>query len=182
MKSEEMFTVLKNGEIDAGIAVSDQLRKGLLEISLYTERFYVYLSADCWRKLPVFKPENLEHENMWIMKEAQCLRDSAFSFCKAKSKGQHIYEAGSIDTLIRIVDNNGGFTIIPEMHLAFLSEAQRKNVRKIDGDHLSQRRISLYIREDCIKERMLNTIVDCMKEFMPSQMMNEGVWKYGVRL
>lgn len=182
MKSEEMFTILKNGEIDAGIAVSDQLRKGLLEIPLYTERFYVYLSADCWRKLPVFKPENLEHENMWIMKEAQCLRDSAFSFCKAKSKGQHIYEAGSIDTLIRIVDNNGGFTIIPEMHLAFLSEAQRKNVRKIDGDHLSQRRISLYIREDCIKERMLNTIVDCMKEFMPSQMMNEGVWKYGVRL
>ena len=76
-----------------------------------------------WRKLPVFKPENLEHENMWIMKEAQCLRDSAFSFCKARSKGQHIYEAGSIDTLVRIVDNNGGFTIIPELHLAFLSEA-----------------------------------------------------------
>ena len=40
---------------------------------------------------------------------------------------------------------------------------------------------SLYIREDCIKERMLNTIVDCMKEFMPSQMMNEGVRKYGIR-
>ena len=37
--------------------------------------------------------------------------------------------------------------------------------------------ISLYIREDCIKERMLNTIVDCMKEFMPSQMMNEGIQK-----
>ena len=41
---------------------------------------------------------------------------------------------------------------------------------------------SLYIREDCIKERMLNTIVDSMKEFMPSQMMNEGIRKYGIRL
>lgn len=182
MKSEEMFYLLQNGDIDVGIAVSDQLRKGILEIPLYTERFYVYLSETCWRKLPVFKPENLEHENMWIMKEAQCLRDSAFSFCKVRSKGQHIYEAGSIDTLVRIVDNNGGFTIIPELHLAFLSEAQRKNVRKIEGDYLSQRRISLYIREDCIKERMLNTIVDCMKEFMPSHMMNEGIRKYGIRL
>ena len=37
--------------------------------------------------------------------------------------------------------------------------------------------IPLYIREDCIKERMLNTIVDCLKEFMPSQMMNEGIQK-----
>lgn len=45
-----------------------------------------------------------------------------------------------------------------QLHLAFLSEAQRKNVRKIEGDYLSQRRISL------------------------SQMMNEGIWKYGIRL
>ena len=37
--------------------------------------------------------------------------------------------------------------------------------------------IPLYIREDCIKERMLNTIVDCMKEFMQSQMINEGIQK-----
>lgn len=116
------------------------------------------------------------------MKEAQCLRDSAFSFCKARSKGHHIYESGSIETLIRIVDENGGFTIIPEMHLEFLNEAQRKNVRKIEGDYLSQRRISLYIREDYIKERMLNTIINSMKEFMPAQMMNEDNWKYGIRL
>ncbi|MBL6467785.1 MAG: LysR family transcriptional regulator, partial [Prevotellamassilia sp.] len=156
--------------------------KGVLEIPLYTERFYVYLSEDCWRKLPVFKPENLEHENMWIMKEAQCLRNSAFSFCKARSKGQHIYEAGSIETLIRIVDENGGFTIIPEMHLDFLSEAQRKNVRKIEGNYLSQRRISLYIRKDFVKERMLNTIIDSMKEFMPAQMLSEGIRKNDIRL
>lgn len=181
-KSEEMLNALQNGEIDAGISASDLLNKGVLEIPLYTERFYVYLSEDCWRKLPVFKPENLEHENMWIMKEAQCLRNSVFSFCKARSKGQHIYEAGSIETLIRIVDENGGFTIIPEMHLDFLSEAQRKNVRKIEGNYLSQRRISLYIRKDFVKERMLNTIIDSMKEFMPAQMLSEGIRKYDIRL
>ena len=181
-KSEDMLNALQNGEIDAGISASDILNKGVLEIPLYTERFYVYLSEDCWRKLPVFKPENLEHENMWIMKEAQCLRNSAFSFCKARSKGQHFYEAGSIETLIRIVDENGGFTIIPEMHLDFLSEAQRKNVRKIEGNYLSQRRISLYIRKDFVKERMLNTIIDSMKEFMPAQMLSEGIRKYDIRL
>lgn len=119
---------------------------------------------------------------MWIMKEAQCLRNSAFSFCKARSKGQHIYEAGSIETLIRIVNENGGFTIIPEMHLDFLSEAQHKNVRKIEGTYLSQRRISLYIRKDFVKERMLNTIIDSMKEFMPAQMLSEGIRKYDIRL
>jgi LysR family hydrogen peroxide-inducible transcriptional activator len=182
LKANFMIDALLRGEIDAGIAISDNVRDGILEIPLYTEKFYVYLAESCWRKLPVFKPENLEHENMWIMKEAQCLRDSAFSFCKARSKGHHIYEAGSIETLIRIVDENGGFTIIPEMHLPFLTDKQRENVRKIDGDYLSQRRVSLYIKDDYIRQRMLNTIIDTLTKYMPQGMLNEGIIKYGIKL
>lgn len=182
LKVEFMLDALLRGEIDAGIAISDNMRQGVLEIPLYTEKFYVYLAESCWRKLPVFKPENLEHESMWIMKEAQCLRDSAFSFCKARAKGHRIYEAGSIETLIRIVDENGGYTIIPEMHLPFLTEKQRLNIRKIEGDHLSQRRVSIYIKEDYIRQRMLNTIVDTLKAYMPDGMLSEGIVKYGIKL
>ncbi|MCR4854289.1 MAG: LysR family transcriptional regulator [Prevotella sp.] len=182
LKANHMLESLLKGEIDAGIAIADNKREGVLEIPLYTEKFYVYLAESCWRKLPVFKPENLEHESMWIMKEAQCLRDSAFSFCKSRAKGHRVYEAGSIDTLIRIVDENGGYTIIPEMHLPFLSEHQRANVRRIEGDYLSQRRVSLYIKDDYIRERMLNTIADTFKKFMPEGMLTEGVMKWGIRL
>ena len=179
MKAEHMFDALIQNEIDAGIAIAGNTRTGVLEIPLYTERFYVYLAESCWRKLPVFKPENLEHEKMWVMKEAQCLRESAFSFCKEKSKGQHTYEAGSIETLIRIVDENGGYTIIPEMHLPFLSPQQRKNVRSIEGDYLSQRRISLYIKEDYIRQSMLNTVTDTLKKFLPKEMLK---MKHEIRL
>lgn len=182
MKANFMLDALLRGELDAGIAIADNVRPGILEIPLYSERFYVYLAESCWRKLPVFKPENLEHENMWIMKEAQCLRDSAFSFCKVRSKGRHIYEAGSIETLIRIVDENGGYTIIPEMHLPFLTEQQRANVRKIEGDYLSLRRVSLYVKDDYVREMMLNTVVNVLKTFMPNGMLNEGIVKYGVKL
>lgn len=179
MKAEHMFDALIQNEIDAGIAIAGNTRTGVLEIPLYTERFYVYLAESCWRKLPVFKPENLEHEKMWVMKEAQCLRESAFSFCKERSKGQHTYEAGSIETLIRIVDENGGYTIIPEMHLPFLSPQQRKNVRSIEGDYLSQRRISLYIKEDYIRQSMLNTVTETLKKFLPKEMLQ---MKHEIRL
>ncbi|MBR5989141.1 MAG: LysR family transcriptional regulator [Prevotella sp.] len=182
LKTDAMLNELLLGHLDAGIAISGNMRQGVLEIPLYTERFMVYLSEHCWRKLPVFRPENLEHEKMWVMKEAQCLRESAFSFCKARTKGRHVYEAGSIDTLIRIVDENGGFTIIPEMHLPFLSDKQRGNVRRIEGDHLSQRRVSLYIREDYIRQSMLNTITKTLLRFMPDKMMEERIVKYGIKL
>lgn len=182
LKAKDMIASLLRGEIDAGISISGNGTSDIYEIPLYTEAFWVYLAESCWRKLPVFKPENLEHENMWIMKDAQCLRDSAFSFCKARNKGRRIYEAGSIDTLVRIVDENGGFTIIPEMHLPLLSEHQRANVRRIEGDYLSQRRVSLYIKGDFIRERMLNTVTDTLKLFMPEKMMEERIKKYGVKL
>ena len=182
LKANHMLDALLSGELDAGIAISGTERAGVFEIPLYTERFYVYLSESCWRKLPVFKPEHLEHESMWIMKDAQCLRESAFSFCKARTKGNRIYEAGTIDTLIRIVDENGGFTIIPEMHLPFLTESQRANVRSIEGDYLSQRRVSLYIKANYIRSRMLNTITDTLKSFMPKGMMSESIMKYGIKL
>lgn len=182
LKVNFMLEALLRGELDAGIAISENAREGILEIPLYTEKFLVYLAESCWRKLPVFKPDNLEHENMWIMKDAQCLRDSAFSFCKSRQKGNHIYEAGSITTLVHIVDENGGFTIIPEMHLPFLSDKQRENVRPIEGDYLSQRRVSLYIKEDYIRQRMLNTVTDTLKKFIPERTINERVSKYGIKL
>ena len=182
MKTDAMLKELSHGRIDVGIGIAGNAHDGILEIPLYTEKFMVYVAESCWRKIPVFKPENLEHEKMWIMKEAQCMRDSAFSFCKARAKGKRIYEAGSIETLIRIVDENGGYTIIPEMQVPFLTEQQRKNVYRIEGDYLSQRRISLYITDDFIRQRMLNTITETLIRFMPKGMMEEHIVKYGIKL
>jgi hypothetical protein len=72
--------------------------------------------------------------------------------------------------------------IIPQMHLPFLTDAQRENVRRIEGDYLSQRRVSLYIREDYIRQAMLNTITKTLLRFMPAGMMEERIAKYGVKL
>lgn len=125
MKGEAIVEALRLGKIDLGIAVSGLAAPEIEEKHFYSEPFHVYMAKDCLIKIKAFNPADLVHEKMWIMKESQCMRESAFSFCKSRSIGRHIYEAGSIDTLIRIVDINGGFTIIPEMHLQFLTPEQR---------------------------------------------------------
>ena len=68
------------------------------------------------------------------------------------------------------------------MHLPFLTDKQRENIRKIEGNYLSQRRVSLYIKEDYIRQRMLDTIVDTLKAFMTMEMLGEGILKYGIKL
>ena len=68
------------------------------------------------------------------------------------------------------------------MHLPFLTDKQRENIRKIEGNYLSQRRVSLYIKEDYIRQRMINTIVDTLKAFMPMEMPGGGILKYGIKM
>jgi LysR family hydrogen peroxide-inducible transcriptional activator len=77
LKADFMLDSLLRGETDAGIAISDNIREGILEIPLYTEKFYVYLAESCWRKLPVFKPENLELQSKQEKSKAQ--RDWSYS-------------------------------------------------------------------------------------------------------
>ncbi|MCI9607649.1 MAG: LysR family transcriptional regulator [Muribaculaceae bacterium] len=182
MRPGAMIASLEKGDLDAAIATTGHICTGIFEIPLYTERFYVYLSEECSHKIKDFNPDALEHEHLWVMKDVRCLRESAFSFCRARAAGHQVYEAGNIDTLIRIVDTNGGYTIIPEMHLPMLSEPQMRNVRNIDGNHLSFRKVSMYIRADYVRERMLNTIIDTLKKIMPRGMMNPSLLNNTIRL
>lgn len=182
LRPDNMFESLANGNIDTGIAISGNKHENIYEIPLYNEQFMVYLSDSCLNKLPSFTPEQLSHESMWVMKEAQCLRDSAFSFCKARETGKRVYEAGNIDTLVRVVDENGGFTIIPEMHLPLLSDKQRQNVRPLEGDYLSMRRVSIYIRQDYVREQMLNSVIAALIHIIPRRMIEPYLLKNKIRL
>ncbi len=175
MRGEMVIESIRLGKIDIGIAISGNSASEVVEIPFYCEPFLVYVAKDCLLKMPAFNPADLLHEKMWIMKESQCMRESAFSFCKTRSIGQHIYEAGSIETLIRIVDINGGFTIIPEMHLPFLTDSQRENVRPIEGRYVSRRCVSIYIRKDFIRHRMLKSMVETMLSIIPPKMIDNGL-------
>lgn len=182
MRLDSMLESIVGGTADIAVATAGHADGDIFEIPLYEEPFWVYLSSGCRRRLPEFSPEQLSHESMWVMKEAQCLRESTFSFCKARETGHRVYEAGNIETLVRVVDENGGFTIIPEMHLPLLSGKQRENVRPLSGDCLSMRRVSLYIRHDYVRERMLNSVVEAMKQVIPRRMLDSVLLRGKVRL
>lgn len=181
-RPENMLDALLAGTIDAAISSGGRGRDGIFEIPLYEEPFWVYLSEQCRQGEPSFTPEMLSHENMWVMREAQCLRESAFSFCKARDVGRRVYEAGNLETLIRVVDTNGGFTIIPEMHLPLLSERQRMNVRPLTGQYRSMRRVSLYIRHDYVREKMLNSVVSALLKVIPRHLADSYILNNPIRL
>ena len=103
-----------------------------------------------------------------------------FNFCSNRSH-KALYEAGSIDTLVKIVDKNGGLTVIPELHIELLSEIQKQNLRKIVKPEAT-REISLVIRHDYVREGLMNAVADTIKLIIPQQMLDARLKKFAIKL
>lgn len=187
MRTNVLIDKLRSADVETGILVIPEEHRGLLEIPLYYEKFVAYISpSEEISRLQVIHSNELPTEHLWVLQEGHCLRNQVFTFCQHKNGYASEYEAGSIETLLRIVDENGGCTIIPELHLDLLSEEQLKNVRPLvtGGIHSGEpvREVSLVIREDYVKERMLNILADGIKRIIPEEMLDGRLKKFAIKI
>ena len=173
---------LERAELDVAILPMPIENKELLEIPLYKEKFMAYVSPSesffdkeqvCISKMPT--------ENLWVLREAYCPNSGKFTFCCKERGNAAIYEAGSIETLVKIVDENGGFSIIPELHVNLLTPEQQKRIKPMCNPEPS-REIALVVRKDFVKERLLNILAKTIIEVIPEHMINERVKKYSIKL
>lgn len=170
------------GKIDMAISTSLETPGKFLEIPVYIEPFVGYFSCTCENTLKMIAEGMLPAEHMWILKEGHCLPNGALNICKDKSIGNHTYEAGSIETLIRIVDKNGGFTIIPQLHTNFLTEEQKQNIHSLAHIPSASRKISIIIKEDFIREKAVNAVYNVMKDVIPPELLDEGTKSRFIKL
>ena len=182
MKTSTVIEKLKSAEIDLAIVATPLDDPEILEVPLYYERFLAYISpGDELYSRTELSVAEINYDRMWILEEGHCFRDQIFNICnRAHNNFQH-YEAGSIETLIKVVDENGGFTIFPELHLPSLTPAQQKHVRPFRGEE-PRREISLVFRQDFIKEKLLNVIVSSIKSIIPQSMLDPRLSKMRVKL
>jgi LysR family transcriptional regulator, hydrogen peroxide-inducible genes activator len=181
MPTASLIDALRREQVDMFIAATPLEQDDFYEIPLYYEKFVAYFATDNpYRDTPL-SAQNMPRENLWILQEGHCLRTQIFNFCQSSIEFNHAYEAGSIETLIRIVDKNGGYSVIPELHLPFLTEDQKLNVREITCPP-AVREISIVIRKDFIKERLINAVANTIKSVMPENMLNERLKKFSIKL
>lgn len=173
---------IRKGELDMAILATPLNHKDLLEIPLYYEKFIAYVSP----KEEIHNQSEIQSnlmptKHLWVLKEGHCMRNQIFNFCETKSEYAQIYEAGSINTLIGIVDANGGYTVIPELHVPLLTERQQAYLRPL-ADPTPVREISLILRNDYVRQGLVNSIVDAVKNIIPEHMIDARLKKFAVKL
>ena len=177
MKAEEMITEtikykLKKAEIDMGIVTSPVRDPDLLEIPLYHERFLAYVSPEEDGENDVIENDDIFRRPVWIMKDGVHLADISELNGQEDVAYEKMYEGGRVGTLIQIVNENGGMTLIPETHSGLIFSDQRKHLKPIVNP-APGRVISLAVRKDYIHEAMLNVVIKAVKSILPDDRLEE---------
>jgi len=130
LKTQEIIARLRADTLDAGLAATPLGVPGLTETPLAKEAMYAYLPpGDALAKKREVSQAELKGRTLWVMPEGHCFRSQVLSYCGRGSAEGPLsiqFESGSFQTLVRLVDEGLGATILPELALRDLPDARKK--------------------------------------------------------
>ena len=106
--------------------------------------------------------EDIDVRHLLLLSEGNCLRDQVIELCQAQKNiaRQYSFESGSLETLMRIVDNTPNLiTIIPEMVADYIDEKHRPQVKTL-AKGAASRKITIAVRRTYVKR----SLIDALKE------------------
>jgi LysR family transcriptional regulator, hydrogen peroxide-inducible genes activator len=162
MMTDLMVNRLREGSIDAGILVTPLQEYGIKEDVLFYEELLVYVSKknEDFKKNYVLA-QDIDPNKLWLLEEGHCFRSQIMNLCELKkaSKEGHLfeYEAGSIETLRRMVELTDGITILPELATMDLNAKQQLQLRQFKRP-APMREVSLVVHRDFVKKRLIEIL------------------------
>lgn len=130
LKTQEIIARLRADTLDAGLAATPLGIPGLSETTLGKEPMFAYLPpGDALAKKREVSQNELKGRTLWVMPEGHCFRSQVLSYCgrdAADSPAGIQFESGSFQTLIRLVDEGLGATVLPELALRDIPDARKK--------------------------------------------------------
>jgi LysR family hydrogen peroxide-inducible transcriptional activator len=172
--TENIIQQLKMGTLDCGILSTPLHETNLIEIPVFYENFVAYTSKNSkLSKKKSIHPEDIDIEEIWVLNEGHCMREQVLNICQRRKATQGFkhfeYNTGSVETLKRMVDQNNGATILPELALTDLTEKQMDRVRYFKSPEPA-REVSIVIQRNFLKRRMIDALKSEILEFIPKRM------------
>ncbi|HEY0245696.1 MAG TPA: LysR substrate-binding domain-containing protein [Mucilaginibacter sp.] len=172
--TETIIQQLKLGMLDCGILSTPLHETNLTEIPVFYENFVAYTSKNSkLSKKKSINPEDIDMEEIWVLNEGHCMREQVLNICQRRKSTQGFkhfeYNTGSVETLKRMVDQNNGATILPELALADLTDKQLDKVRYFKSPEPA-REVSIVIQRNFLKRRMIDALKAEILEFVPKRM------------
>jgi LysR family transcriptional regulator, hydrogen peroxide-inducible genes activator len=159
-KTEDITRMLKDDLLDGAILVTPLRDDLIIERVLFYESFFLYVSpSHSLYKHKRLADKDINNVDIWLLSEGHCFRNQAMKLCSRGVEYSPLknvnFESGSFNTLINLVDQTGGMTILPELAISDVTHAE--NVRSFK-DHSPKREVSLVYSRSFYKEHIINAL------------------------
>lgn len=141
---KEMIDHFENESLDGAITIAPFIKKGFYEDPLFEEKFVLYVNSEHknfasqkikWSDIPLDELMLQEDVREFILNKDSLQKEIPGAVKKIKNIA---YENGSLETIRKIIDRNGGLTLIPHLATLYMGERRLKMVREIESPALTR--------------------------------------------
>jgi LysR family transcriptional regulator, hydrogen peroxide-inducible genes activator len=174
MTTDIIVEKLKTGRIDAGLLVTPLQEASITEYPLFYEELVAYVSKKnaAYKKTYVLA-DDIDLKELWLLEEGHCFRSQIINLCElkkqTKEQSNFEYEAGSVETLRKMVELNNGVTILPELATLDFSAKQTNMIRHFKSP-APVREVSLVTHRDYIKKKLIDVLKEEIIAILPPKL------------
>jgi LysR family hydrogen peroxide-inducible transcriptional activator len=175
METDQIISALRNNEIDAAIVSTPLEEKGIKEYPLFYEPFVGYFAdGEKALKKRTIAPSDISLDRIWLLNEGHCMRNQIINLCsdqvqKLQAERPYRYESSNVETLRKMVEKNGGMTVLPELATLEFTEDQIERIRYFE-DPEPVREISLVTNGHFVRMSVLQSLMDEILKLVPEKM------------
>lgn len=179
LTTDEIIQRLNKDLIDVGILATPIEKARFNEIPLYQEKMLAYVSPfhPLWNKKEI-DLNAIDPKDIWLLSKGHCFRSQALQLCsmnKDINAAQHfVFESGSIETIIKILNNHSGITIVPEMAGLYMDKDILKGLKPISSQQPG-RQISLISKRSFVKQNTTKALTETIVSRLPAHIKNNDL-------
>ncbi len=180
IRVEELTTMkiiqqLHKDLLDVGILVTPLKEEKIIEKPMFYEEMMIYAHPDH----PLHLKEEITAADMatpdiWLLSDGHCFRSQVVNLCSIMSgTGGELpfrFEAGSLETIMNIIDREGGLTLIPELAGLSMPEYRKKNILHFSNTK-PLREVSLAYSRHFAKHRLISLLGKEVRESVPTSLL-----------
>ena len=176
MLSEDIIKALKNDDIDVGLLVTPLNEKGIFEKVLFYEEMKLYINPNHpFAKAQKVLTSEIATDKLWLMSEGNCFRTQVINLCDYSTKleeSKHFkFESGSLETIVNLVNSEGGYTLLPELATFDVSN---KGVLKSFSNTKPLREVGMAYFRTNVKSKLLELLATEIRQIVPKNMLEKG--------
>lgn len=175
--TENIVKLLNKDLIDVGILVTPLKEEKIIEKPLFYEEMLIYANnGHILHTQDEISVKDIATPEIWLLSDGHCFRDQVINLCSymgtTDSQLPFHFEAGSLETLMNIIDKEGGITIIPELAKATMAQKRAYNVKNFTNIK-PLREVSLVYSRHFAKHKLINLLWREIKDAIPKELQDE---------